>query len=432
MAEILPFRALRYDPNQVVLDDVVTQPYDKISPALQDKYYERNPHNLVRVLLGKPGETDNHNFNIYTRAAEYLHDWRSAGILRHDLDASFYVYSQTFSIPGMRELAERRGLIALGRIQDYSDGVVFRHEQVLAKPWTDRLRLLRTTRAHLGQILMLYSDPQSSIERFLNTDEEPAIAVLDDREVLHRLWPLHDPEIVASIQRSMKDKKLLIADGHHLYDTALAYRNEQRQEAGSTDPDAPYEFAMMTFVRLETHGLVVLPNHRIVHGLPSFDRERMLEGASRFFDIDRIDLRTEGRSATTVLEEAGTKGTAFVAVTRQGPYLMRARHGPVQEALRNLSERQRTVDVVQLHKLMLQRVLGITDEAVFNEEYLRYESDASEAISWVRQGANVAFLLNAAHIEQVRELAMNGEVLPQRSTDFYPTLLSGLSIYALD
>ena len=434
MAEIIPFQALRYDPEQVKLEDVVTQPYDKITPEMQSHYYDLSPHNLVRIILGKPGDTDTPTFNSYTRAAEYLHDWRSAGILKQDAEPSLYVYSQTFTAPGTRDVAERRGLIALGRIHDYADGVVFRHEQTLAKPRADRLNLLQATRAHFGQIFMLFSDPQAELEKLLakKTADEPEISVLDEYEVLHRVWRIQDPAMISSIQGFMAGKNLLIADGHHRYETALAYRDERRKQAASTDRNAGYEFVMMTLVPMESRGLVILPTHRIVHGLVSFDRERMLESAKRFFDIERIDLRTESRSATTLLEEAGENGTAFVAVTRQGPYLLRAKERAVQEALSSFSARQRKLDVVQLHKLLLERILGISEEAIRNQEHVKYERDAFEAISWVRQGANVAFLMNAAKIEQVSDIAFGGEVLPQKSTDFYPKLLSGLTIYALE
>ena len=434
MAEIIPFKALRYDPDQVKLEDVLTQPYDKITPEMQSKYYERSAHNLVRIILGKAGETDTDAFNVYTRAAEYLHDWRSSGILKQDPEPGIYAYSQTFTVPGTRELAERRGLIALGRLHDYADGVVFRHEQTLAKPRADRLNLLRATRAHFGQIFMLYSDPQDEIEALLKkkAEEDPDTSLLDEYETLHRVWRIHDPALIQAVQQRMRDKKLLIADGHHRYETALAYRNERRAESGSSNPDAPYEFVMMTLIPMESRGLVILPTHRIVHGLPTFDRERMLEAAGQFFEIDRIDLRTESRSATTLLGQAGENGTAFVAVTRQGPYLMRAKKNAVQDALGQVPSLQRELDVVQLHRIMLERVLGISEEAVRNQENVRYERDAFEAISWVRQGANVAFLMNPAKIDQVRDIAFGGEVLPQKSTDFYPKLLSGLAIYALE
>jgi len=434
MAEIIPFKALRYDPDQVKLEDVLTQPYDKITPEMQSKYYERSTHNLVRIILGKAGETDTDAFNVYTRAAEYLHDWRAGGILKQDPEPGIYAYSQTFTIPGTRDLAERRGLIALGRIHDYADGVVHRHEQTLSKPRADRLNLLRATRAHFGQIFMLYSDPHNEIDTLLRakTEEDPDTSLLDEYETLHRLWRIHDPALIQAVQQKMRGKKLLIADGHHRYETALAYRNERRAETGGTDPNAPYEFVMMTLIPMESRGLVILPTHRIVHGLPDFDRERMLEVAGQFFDIDRIDLRTESRSATTLLGQAGENGTAFVAVTRQGPYLMRAKQNAIHDALGEVPSLQRDLDVVQLHRIMLERVLGISEEAIRNQENVRYERDAFEAISWVRQGANVAFLMNPAKIEQVRDIAFGGEVLPQKSTDFYPKLLSGLAIYALE
>ncbi|HWG87829.1 MAG TPA: DUF1015 domain-containing protein, partial [Candidatus Acidoferrales bacterium] len=384
MAEIIPFQALRYDPNQVKLEDVVTQPYDKITPEMQSRYYDLSPHNLVRIILGKSGETDTPTFNTYSRAAEYFHDWRSAGILKQDSEPGFYLYSQTFTVPGTRDLAERRGLIALGRIHDYTEGVVFRHEQTLSKPRADRLNLLRATKAHFGQIFMLYSDPEGAIEKLLarKTEDDPDISMLDEYEVLHRVWRISDPALITGIQEKMRDKKLLIADGHHRYETSLAYRDERRKEAGQTKPDAAYEFVMMTLVPMESRGLVILPTHRIVHGLAAFDREHMLEASKRYFDIDRIDLRTESRSATTLLEEAGENGTAFVAVTRQGPYLMRAKKNAIHDALDNVSELQRELDVVQLHKLLLERILGISEEAIRNQEHVKYERDAFEAISW--------------------------------------------------
>jgi uncharacterized protein (DUF1015 family) len=434
MADILPFRALQYDSQQLKLSDVVTQPYDKISPAMQARYYDLSSHNLVRIILGRRGETDTDKFNVYTRAAEYLHDWRSGGVLRQDAEPALYLYSQNFTIPGTRDVAERRGLIALGRIHDYSDQVVFRHEQTLSKPREDRLNLLRATRAHFGQIFMLYSDPAHEMDSLLlkQAGDEPEMSVLDEYEVLHRVWAIREPQLIRTVQEKFCAKKLLIADGHHRYETALAYRNEQRAQLGAVDRDAPHEFVMMTFIPMESRGLVILPTHRIVQSLPTYDREQMLEGARRYFDIDRIDLRTDSRSATTLLEEAGGSGTAFVAVTRQGPYLMRAKKRSIEDALSFVSDRQRGLDVVQLHKIMLERVLGISEEAIRNQEHVVYERDAFEAISRVRQGANVAFLMNPARIEQVRDIAFAGEVLPQKSTDFYPKLLSGLVIYVLD
>jgi uncharacterized protein (DUF1015 family) len=434
MAEIIPFKALRYDPDHVKLEDVLTQPYDKITPEMQTKYYEKSPHNLVRIILGKAGETDTDAFNVYSRAKEYLHDWRSDGILKQDSEPALYAYSQTFALHGTRDLSERRGLIALGRLHDYSDGVVFRHEQTLSKPRADRLNLLRATRAHFGQIFMLYSDPQEKIDALLKSkaEEDPDTSILDEYETLHRIWRIQDPALIGAAQQVMHDKKLLIADGHHRYETALNYRNERRAQSGSADPNAPYEFVMMTLIPMESRGLVILPTHRIVHGLPNFDREQMLEAAAQFFEIDRIDMRTENRSATTMLSQAAENGTAFVAITRQGSYLLRAKANVIEDALKHIPQLQRGLDVVQLHRILLERILGISEEAIRNQENVRYERDAFEAISWIRQGANVAFLMNPAKIQQVSDIAFAGEVLPQKSTDFYPKLLSGLTIYALE
>jgi uncharacterized protein (DUF1015 family) len=337
-------------------------------------------------------------------------------------------------VPGRRELAERQGLITLGRLQDYSEGIIFPHERTLSKPREDRLNLLRAAKAHFGQIFMLYSDPKAEIELLLKkvTDNEPEISVLDEYEVLHRVWQVSDPVLIAAVQDKFRPKRLLIADGHHRYETALAYRDERRAPTTNPGGDSTHEFVMMTLVRMESRGLVILPTHRVVQGLPTYDREKMLESARQFFTIDRIDLRSESRSATTLLEEAGAEGTAFVAVTRQGPYMLRAKKRPLQDALGGVSVRQRELDVVQLHRVLLDRVLGISEEAIRNQEHIAYERDAYEAISRVRQGANVAFLMNPARIEQVSEIAFAGEVLPQKSTDFYPKLLSGLTIYALE
>src|SRR5437660_5207698 len=186
-----------------------------------------------------------------------------------DTQPSVYVYSQRFAIPGGNREAERRGFIALGQLEDYSAGVVFRHEQTLAKPKADRLDLLRATRAHFGQIFMLYSDPAAEIESALATTASPTAEMRDEYGVLHQLWRISDPAVVDLVRDRMREKKLIIADGHHRYETALNYRNERRVEAGvASAPHMPYEFAMMTFVNMESPGLLILPTHRVVHGVP--------------------------------------------------------------------------------------------------------------------------------------------------------------------
>lgn len=438
MADIHPFRALRYDPQKVSLDRVVTQPYDKITPALQDQYYAASPHNLVRVILGRRERADDSANNEYSRAAGYFRDWRQKGILRQDSQPSLYVYSQSFTPPGSSGAVERRGFIALGRIEDYSAGVVFRHEQTLAKPKADRLDLLRATRAHFGQIFMLYED-SGHIESLLRSDGEPAIAVTDEYEVVHRVWPVCDPQVISSVQSAMSEKKLIIADGHHRYETALTYRNECRAAASPSAQSiaAPYEFVMMTFVNMNSPALVILPTHRVVHGLASFSEETFRNSAREFFDVEDIEPSLDAAHATAILRESGRAGTSLLAVTATRAFLL---HHPDPSAgakvFAGLSMRQQALDVVQLHKCLLEKVLNLSEESIRNQQNIAYVRDATEALSRVRGAsdprANVAFLMNPCRMAQIRDIAFAGEVMPQKSTDFYPKLLSGLTIYALD
>src|SRR6266571_9220921 len=288
MANIHPFRALRYDLQRVSADQVVTQPYDKITPAMQERYYAASPYNLVRIIIGRREPSDDAANNVYTRAAAYARQWRSEGILRQDSTPSIYAYSQTFTAPSGTKF-ERRGFIALGRVEDYSAKVVYRHEQTLSKPKADRLDLLRTTRAHYEQLFLLYED-SGEIDSLLSPTADPSIDVADEYGVAHRVWQISDAGVIATVQEKMLDKKLVIADGHHRYETALNFRNECRAAASTgSNPQAPYEFVMMTFVNMNDPGLLVLPTHRVVHSLDSFSVDDFQKSASRFFAVDQID-----------------------------------------------------------------------------------------------------------------------------------------------
>ena len=439
MADIHPFRAFRYDPHQVSPSQVVTQPYDKITPALQDHYYAASPHNLVRIILGRREPTDDAKNNVYSRAATYFRDWRQQGILRQDSLPSLYIYSERFTLPGSTAALERLGFIALGRIEDYSARVVFRHEQTLATPKADRLDLLRATRAHFGQLFMLYED-SGQIESLLSTPADPAITVADEHEVLHRVWPMTDPSLINSVRTAMSDKKLIIADGHHRYETALTYRNECRAAAYSSVPQsstAPYEFAMMTFVNMNSPALVILPTHRVVHSLSSFSEENFRNAARAFFDMEEVDPSLDALRASIILRESGRAGTSILAVTAKRAFLL---HHPnpnaTQQVFAGLSLRQESLDVVQLHKCLLEKVLNLSPESIVNQQNISYVRDPAEALSRVRGAgephANIAFLMNPCPMSQIRDIAFAGEVMPQKSTDFYPKLLSGLTIYALD
>lgn len=433
MAEIFPFAALRYDPEKVRLNQVVTQPYDKITPQMQEDYYNASPFNLVRIILGRPEGPETEENNRYTQAAAYLDSWRRQGILARDGSPSIYAYSQRFLVPGTSEKVERRGFIATGRLYEYDEKVIFRHEQTLAKPKSDRLNLLRATHAHFGQIFMLYSDPAQSIDSLLFADEHyDWQEVTDEYEVLHRVRRITDPSILNIVQTEMADRKLIIADGHHRYETALNFRRES-----TSDPDQAFREkagrVMMTFVNMDSPGLVILPTHRVVFGLPAFEAKSFVEKARQFYEVKELDDVAEA-SALKQLSDAGKKAISFIAATKGGAFLLTAKPESAAGISSEFSERQKKLDVVHLHSLMLEKVLGISRAQVVDQQHLRYLRSASEALSSVKNDneVNVALLMNPVSIEQMREVAFAGEVMPQKSTDFYPKLLSGLTIYSLD
>ena len=433
MADILPFRALRYDLQQVSASQVVTQPYDKITPAMQERYYAASPYNLVRIILGRREPSDNAANNVYTRAAAYARQWRAEKILRPDDAPSIYTYSQTFTAPSGSK-CERKGFIALGRVEDYSAKIVFRHEQTLSKPKADRLDLLRATRAHYEQLFLLYED-SGEIAALLapKSSAAPAIDVNDEYGVAHRVWQISDPGVTAAVQEKMRDKKLVIADGHHRYETALNFRDECRAAASTSNPQAPYEFVMMTFVNMNDPGLLVLPTHRVVHSLHSFSVDKFEKSSRRLFEVEEVDSSIDAARANSLLRERGRAGTALLAVTANRALLLHSPKATGAEFFSGLSPRQQSLDVVRLHKGLLEGVLQLSEESIRNQQNLSYLRDAFEAIEHVRKGAaNIAFLMNPCPVSQVRDVAFAGEVMPQKSTDFYPKLLSGLTAYALD
>jgi uncharacterized protein (DUF1015 family) len=447
MARIYPFRAWRYNPTAVRLDDVVTQPYDKISPAMQQAYYQRSPYNLVRIILGLPELFDaERGENVYTRAARDFRSWREQGVLIQEKEPVVLVYAQRFTVPGSDAVKERRGFIALGKLHEYADGVVFRHEQTLSKPKSDRLNLLKATRAHFGQIFMLYSDPAGAVERILYDGSGAADAeVTDEYGVVHRLWRVRDAAAINLLTTAMADKKLIIADGHHRYETALNYAKEfsgngagktEHSATGLPHPKFPEAAVMMTFVNMDSDGLLILPTHRVVHGLDGFDGPRFLAEAVKYFALEKLP---EADAAAYMKRLGAETGIAFVAVVGSGAYLLRSKPetaaGEEKAAplLKDLPERQRNLDLSHLHSILLDHVLGLNAEKVREQTNLRYLRDAGEAVEQVRRGeADVAFLTNPVTMEQLKEVAFAGEVMPQKSTDFYPKLLSGLAIYALE
>src|SRR6266446_2618932 len=452
MTQVYPFRAFRYNPARAPFDRVLTQPYDKISPAMQEKYYAADPHNLITVEKGRayPGDTPQNN--VYTRAAAALEEWIRKSVMTQDAASAFHAYTQEYSVPGNEERRMRRGFIGAGKLEEYSARVVFRHEHTLSGPKADRLELLRHTKMHTGQLFMLYSDPQQRIDAILaeaEADAAPITELRDEYGVVHRLWMIADPQRVAAIQKAMEGQKLVIADGHHRYETALIYRNERRARAGKIGADAPYErapweLAMMTFVNTRSEGLTILPTHRVaanVHDFSWSGVRRHLEPwfAAETFPFSDVGKRAEAQRKflarlASAREKRGIGVYPAAEQKKRAFYVLTLREGAnLAQLLPNVSPRQRELDVVLLHEGILEPALGITPQAVTREANLTYEREVTAALEAVDSGkAQISFLLNPCDVEQVMKIATAGEVLPQKSTDFYPKLVSGIAMYRVD
>lgn len=410
LARIYPFHPLRYTSKAGDLQNLVTQPYDKISPSMQARYLAASPYNLVRVILGERKPEDNEKDNVYTRAARYLNDWIAQNILARDSEPGIFPYFQEFTVPDTGERLVRKGFIALGAVEDYSANVVYRHEQTLAGPKKDRLELLRHTHAHYGQLFMLYPDPSGEVDALLDraAQSAPLAQVTDEYGAIHRVWKITDADAIVGL---MADKKLLIADGHHRYETALAFRNENPNLPGA-------DRVMMTFVNMHAPGLQILATHRLVSGIPTQGfPDEFLRTAADDFQVSEIDSLDRLKQAW---HDCGDRTIIGAAIGNR---------------LFQLEERdaRNELDVRILHERLLGKVLGIGEEAVRNEQHLRYMRGLDAAVEEARKGAaQIAFLLKPTSVQQVADTSFAGGVMPQKSTDFYPKLLSGLTIYKLD
>jgi uncharacterized protein (DUF1015 family) len=408
VAKIHPFHPYRYTAQAGPLANLVTQPYDKISPAMRSRYLSLSPYNLVRVILGEPSASDNAADNVYTRAHRHLTEWISDGTLARDPQPAVFPYFQEFTEPDTGEKLVRKGFIALGGVEDYSAGIVYRHEQTLSGPKKDRMELLRHTHAHCEQLFMLYPDPQGAVDALLDSASAapPLAEATDEFGAVHRLWKIEGAG-AASIQSLMADKKLLIADGHHRYETALAFRHDNPDLAGA-------DRVMMTFVNMHSPDLRILATHRVVSNLAAsgFPGE-FLRSAESEFRVERIPSLDRLKQAWA----AGGRTVIGVAIG-DALYLLEDRQAPGG------------LDVRVLHERVLGKLLGIGAEAVRDEKHLRYVRGLEAAVEQARSGAvQAAFLLKPVSVSEVAETSFAGGVMPQKSTDFYPKLLSGLTIY---
>jgi len=426
MITIKPFRGVRYAPEKITdLSGVISQPHDKIPPDLQEKYYNLHPYNIVRVIRGKEHPDDSPTHNVYTRAADIYKSWLREGILVREEKPALYVTHQTFTLPD-GSVKTRRGLIAALEVSQYEEGVVLPHEQVIPKSVTDRLNLLRTTAANFGSIFLLYSggDVNQLLQPIIAKQPPVEFHDLHEHEVLQQFWAVTGPQVITAVVEAMAAcPSLIIADGHHRYQTSLHYRDEMRARYPNTPVNAAFNYIQVTLVSMDDPGLVILPTHRLIQA--SMNRADVLERAGEYFEItilpDRAALEAALESARRDSRPAfGLYDGAFALLTLRSSQVM-------EHLLPQYTPAWRLLDVTVAHELFIERVLGINKQAVASKEQVDFIRDVNIGYEAVAQGrANYLLALNPTRIEQVQACTAAGERMPQKSTDFYPKMLNGV------
>jgi uncharacterized protein (DUF1015 family) len=417
MLDIKPFAGLRYDLSRVRLADVVAPPYDVISPVQQEELYRRDPHNVVRLILGR--EPDR-----YREAAMHLNSWRAAGILRRDSEPGFYVLAQTFrGGDGVSHL--RSGVIAAVRLVEFDRGVILPHEKTLSRPKEDRFRLMQATQTNLSQIFGLVSDPERQGDALLKEvmGRAPLLKV-EFEGVLNQLWAVTDREMIDSLSGIMRTKSVLIADGHHRYETALAYRDLMRLKNAPSDGNEPFQYTMMFLTNMHSEGLVILPTHRLVHHLQGFEEGLFIKRLEEAFDV-----RPAGTTSELLHLLSAHEPHSYGVVLSGGMYCVHLKRaeGLAHMVGAHVPPEVRELDVTVLHSVIFEGILSIGREAQEKKLNLDYIKEVEDVVRAVREGTGQAgFLMNATRIEQVRRVAHMGHTMPQKSTFFYPKLLSGL------
>lgn len=418
MAEIRAFGALRFTEKAGEMAALTCPPYDIISEAERALFLKENPHNIIRLELPKDGDAP------YDTAGETFRRWLDEGILAADEAPGLYIYEEAFEALGKKNSV--KGFVCRVRLEEWEKGVVLPHEETLSKAKTDRFNLMLATGANFSSIYSLYFDEDGAVV----TDIDKLSAGTPDMEfasadgIVHRVWKVEDAAAIAAITGRFADKKLYIADGHHRYETAVNYRNHLRDKGEITGPDHPANFVMMTLVNMEHPGLVVFPTHRIVRGLETFDADRLIADCKKYFDVTEIPA-TETQARLDSCAAEGKKG--FVFYYRGGCALLVLKDLAVMdELLPGTSRAYRGLDVNVLHTLILQRLLGIDKENMANQKNLIYTRDPAEAVAAVEGGeADCAFLINATRVDEIAAVAGAGEKMPQKSTYFYPKLITG-------
>ncbi|MFP4345649.1 MAG: DUF1015 domain-containing protein [Anaerolineales bacterium] len=435
MANIRPFRGLRYNPQKKCdLSNVITMPYDRIHEAEQRAYYELDPHNFVRIIQGyrEPDEPEN---DVYTRARCYTRTWLAEEVLIRDPRPLLYVLEQTFTTPD-GETYVRRGLTAALELTRFDEGVILPHERTLSGPKVDRLNLTRVTETAWGHIFILYPDAENRINAILQPyldSHMPAILHEEviEPEVEQSFWTVDDPEVIEAVVREMGDKiNLIIADGHHRYETALAYRDEMRAQHPDAPANAAFNYTLATFVSMSDPGLIILPTHRLIHAYEGMGSAELLEALEPYFEVkavaDRQTMEAGLTNATPERPRFGFYDGGYYLLTLKSLDTM-ARLVP------NRDPTWRRLDVAVLHEVILEHVMGLSKESVARKENLDYLREPDPGYAAVDEGeANFLFLLNGTRMAQVRACTQAGEKMPQKSTDFFPKIVSGMVALPLD
>ena len=418
MAEIRPFRALRFNTEKAgEIGQLVCPPYDIISDEQRKGYLAKNPCNIIRLELPK-GE------NPYQTAGETLKQWMEQGILRQDEQESSYIYEEEFTVNGLH--TKFKGCIVRVRLEEFSKVIVLPHEETLSKAKEDRFNLMKATNCNFSQIYSLYMDPEHEITNRLDalSDAAPENELTDSDGVTHRLWIVSDQSEIAAICKAFADKKLYIADGHHRYETALNYRNYCREnKIGSGEED----YVMMMLVDMEHPGLVVLPTHRLVRDLPQFDKENLLTACREYFDVTEEEDINSAEAKLKTLYDDGKKAFAFYCGGSGYTLLVLRDTDALARLLPDKSAAFQGLDVTVLHTLVLEKILGIDADNMAKQINLTYVKQFEDAVAAVEKGdAQCAFILNPTKVTEIRDVAAAGEKMPQKSTYFYPKLITGL------
>jgi uncharacterized protein (DUF1015 family) len=433
MADLRAFRAYRYDLGRVgALGDVIAPPYDVIDPALQQALYDRSPYNVIRLILNQEEPGDNDANNRYTRAAGFLRDWLRDDVLRQDSARSLYAYHQEFKVEGRRHV--RRGFLARVRLEPFGSSRIYPHEETMAGPKADRLRLFQATAMNLSPVFGLYPDPQGEVMARLDAAVGRALPLeaADHLGVVSRLWPVSDQQTVSAVTGLLGPKPVFIADGHHRYETGLRYLEERRAAGEVRDAEAPPNFILMMLVSMSDPGLVILPTHRLISGLPEVTAERLAAILADYFQVERVGVGEKGaRDAWETIEADGGQDLLGFGTVADGVWQTARFHKP--EAMAQFaaehSSAWRELAVAVLHMLVLDRLLPHALGGKPECRYVHLLKEVTEAVA-ARQ-CQVAALVPPATMGHVERIAGNLEKMPPKSTYFYPKLLSGLVFNSL-